>query len=110
MNRRQFLSGLLATSAAVAAAPLMPAGSVPKKMFVNVRHYGAWGDGFVDDTASIRGALAAVEPEGVLYFPAGCYRVNLIEMGLRTKRVAVCGEGHRKSSLRINDEGGRIDL
>ena len=42
--------------------------------FVNVKDYGAVGDGQTDDTHAIHHALEALpEKGGVLYFPAGHY-------------------------------------
>jgi polygalacturonase len=42
--------------------------------YVNVRDFGAQGDGKTDDTAAIRKALDSLPAEGgVVYFPAGHY-------------------------------------
>src|ERR1700730_17699881 len=44
---------------------------------INVRDYGATGDGMRDDTASIRRAIAAVPSRGgTVYFPCGTYLVS----------------------------------
>lgn len=40
---------------------------------MNVRDYGAKGDGSADDTAALRAAVAATPPGGALDFPAGRY-------------------------------------
>lgn len=42
---------------------------------VNIRDYGALGDGQDDDTASIQRAVAILRADDTLYFPAGTYRI-----------------------------------
>jgi hypothetical protein len=48
-----------------------------RKPVMNVKDYGAKGDGLVDDTSSIQAAVTAIGAAGggVLFFPAGEYRV-----------------------------------
>lgn len=47
---------------------------------INVRDFGAVGDGQADDTAAIRKALAALPTrDSVLYFPPGHYRTDVIK-------------------------------
>src|SRR5512134_972106 len=43
---------------------------------INVKDYGAIGDGNADDTAAIRQALAAANFLKAVYFPAGTYSVT----------------------------------
>ena len=45
---------------------------------VNVKDYGAVGDGVHDDTAAIQRAINAVAPQGILFFPQGIYKVSSI--------------------------------
>ena len=42
----------------------------PDQSFINVRHYGAKGDGATDDSRAIQAALDAADPGGTVYFPA----------------------------------------
>lgn len=51
------------------------------KMFFNVKHYGAKGDGVTNDTTAIQLAMAAIQVTGlyrggVLYFPRGVYKIT----------------------------------
>jgi hypothetical protein len=50
----------------------------PFASWINVRDYGAAGNGKADDTEAIRKALLAALPEAktVLYFPSGTYRIT----------------------------------
>jgi len=77
-DRRSLLlmgaTGLLAT-------PLLAA-KVPTEGWVNVRHFGAKGDGSAIDTPAINKAIAfaAARGGGTVYFPAGtyaCYSIRL---------------------------------
>lgn len=64
-----------ATARTGADALLVPKGA----LLVNVKDYGAVGDGVADDTAEIAAALAAVPAAGgTLYFPAGDYLCTAI--------------------------------
>jgi polygalacturonase len=74
LNRRGFLAGLAA--AAAATAPIFLIADKVKFGFVNVKDFGAIGDGVTDDTAAIRAAADAVAPGGTIYFPSGTYFVG----------------------------------
>lgn len=95
-TRRNLLAAAAGAGAfAVAASPLEAAASTPSPIgidWINVKDpaYGAKGDDATDDTAAILAALAAAAAftapaapgapdtpmEGVVYFPAGKYKVN----------------------------------
>ncbi|SBS77622.1 conserved exported hypothetical protein [uncultured Mycobacterium sp.] len=67
-SRRRLLLGLPAMGVVVAFA------RHEVHRTVNVRHYGAQGDGVSDDSAAIRHAVTALRPNSTLYFPSGTYR------------------------------------
>lgn len=46
------------------------------KLNVNVKDFGALGDGVKDDTTSIQNAIATLTNNSILYFPYGKYRVS----------------------------------
>ena len=51
---------------------------------VNVRDFGATGDGVTDDTAAIQAAIASANAETIIYFPEGTYKVTgTLEMPLK---------------------------
>lgn len=60
-------------------------------VIVNVKTYGAVGNGTTDDTSSIQAAIDAISAGGSLYFPAGTYKLT----GSLTlySNVTVYGEG-----------------
>lgn len=61
---------------------------------VNVKHFGAKGDGTTNDTTAIQNAIDAVKnfnPGGVVFFPVGHYKCNVVVNG--TKPVTLRGEG-----------------
>lgn len=43
---------------------------------VNVKDFGAIGNGIVDDTAAIQAAINTVTPWGTLFFPEGIYKIS----------------------------------
>jgi hypothetical protein len=66
-------------TAADAAAARSAIGAATKEYFVNIKDYGAVGDGTTDDTEAIEAAHAAIlanSGKGTLFFPAGNYVYN----------------------------------
>jgi hypothetical protein len=87
-----FLTGAGLVSAAV--SPVSEA-----LVTVNVRHYGARGDGVRDDTAALRRAMRAVEAAGggTVRLPKGTYRVRPVTV---PPGVSLLGDGPARSWLR----------
>lgn len=59
--------------------PQGPSSPSPPPYTLNVRDYGATGDGVTDDTAAIQAAINALPTSGVLYVPAGEYLVGNLD-------------------------------
>ena len=68
LSRRRFLK--------VLPAPILLAACrrTPTRSTINVRDYGAVGDGITDDSKAIHGAVGALTRGCTLYFPPGSYR------------------------------------
>jgi parallel beta-helix repeat protein len=67
-------AGVTATDDSGNAATVV---TIPGAAWLNVKDYGAIGDGATDDTAAIQAALTAAAGNGLtVYFPAGYYRVT----------------------------------
>ena len=48
------------------------------KKRVNVRDFGAIGDGVANDTAAVRAAASSLTDGGIVYFPAGIYLIDFV--------------------------------
>lgn len=75
-------------------------------LLINVKDYGAAGDGGTNDTASINAAIAAMTNYSTLYFPAGDYFVTPggITEFASLNHITVMGDGH--SSVLTNNATG----
>ena len=61
---------------------------------INVKDYGALGDGSANDLGAINLAVAALTSYSVLYFPAGKYLINGSITGISGKtNITICGDG-----------------
>lgn len=67
----------------------------------NVKIYGASGDGITNDTPFIQNAIDAATSGGVIYFPAGTYKINTA-LSVTTNGVTFQGEGI-VSELKVPD-------
>lgn len=80
LGRRRFFAASAMTGVGAAAWSVLPAGTAAAAVAgstsgVNVRDYGATGDGATDDTVSVRAALTAAAGD-LVYFPSGTYILN----------------------------------
>src|SRR5437870_10433757 len=91
---------MLTTSACVVAA----AGSGQSRgRVVNVKEFGARGNGLADDTTAIQAAINAAKPGETIYFPAGVYSVSNFVVKNRSS-LSFAGEGQKsdRKSTRLN--------
>lgn len=70
---------------------------------------GAAGDGTTDDTAAFTYWLGQRSGGGVVYIPAGRYRVRS-GFTLGGNGITILGEGHDCTTLLVDDSGGANDL
>ena len=69
---------------------------------INVKHYGAKGDGATDDTASIQAALDSIVARQALYFPPGTYNItNTIQV--TTPWTSLISDGHSTANIRLTN-------
>ena len=95
--------------------PITAAAAPPaKKIFLDVRDYGAVGNGVADDTAAINAAIAAVSSTGgttggTVFFPKGNYLCgNLAQVSFRGLKIL--GEGIRGTTITHTGTGVLFDL
>jgi hypothetical protein len=77
---------------------------------INVKDYGATGDGIFDDTLSIQTAMGAVPADyGIIYFPKGIYKISGV-IGIQNKNFliiksdnAVINQTHNDAGLYVNN-------
>ena len=89
----EYISGRWGTDASWTAA-------INTGKIVNVKNFGAMGDGLTDDTEAISDALSSAYG-GMLYIPAGTYLTEPFEI---TAGVIIFGDGKEKSV--IKNKGG----
>ena len=78
LQRRTILFGAALAPFAAPMAPLALADTEPRPtdLVINVKDYGAFGDGSRDDTVAIEAAFKASGTTGTIYFPPGNYIYN----------------------------------
>jgi hypothetical protein len=100
------LFGCSDSSVGIIPPPDPPPDTLPDGRRVNVREFGARGDGVQDDAFAFEAALAALESSGgTLFIPSGTYilrphRMGALEIGNRSN-ITLAGEGIDRSILRI---------
>jgi hypothetical protein len=67
----------------------------------NVRCFGAIGDGVADDTAKIQSAINSSPGKGIVFFPAGTYKIS--STLVVNRNLALCGAGLGITLLRLSD-------
>ncbi len=79
---------------------------------INVKHYGAVGDGVADDTAALLLAVTAVNTrvKAVLYFPEGTYNVNVSLNMTTADFVIVRGDGIQNTIINHTGTSGPLFL
>jgi hypothetical protein len=103
MTLRAVISLLLILTSAcvVATAESGQAGRV-----VNVKQFGARGNGLADDTTAIQAAINAAKPGETIYFPVGVYSVSNFVVKNRSG-LSFAGEG-QKSTIKQKTGAARI--
>lgn len=75
-------------------------GSNNTPVFLNVKDYGATGNGSSNDTSAVQSAITALPSTGgTVYFPAGTYLVDNITLPAFPKVVNLVGAGRRATTL-----------
>lgn len=82
---------------------------------VNVKDFGAKGDGVADDTSSLNAAIAAAQTGSKsMYFPAGVYKITSqltsITGGTYTKSWSITGAGIGASTIKSTFDGPVFSL
>lgn len=80
-------AGGLAAAATITSGPTASAATTTGVDWLNVKDYGAAGNGTTDDTGAINSALSAATSAdgGVVYFPAGTYLISSALIGARRR-------------------------
>lgn len=76
---------------------------------LNVKNFGAAGDGTQDDTAAILAAVASAPLYAAIYFPAGAYVVSS-SITVTDRFMTFFGEGPRGSEIMYRGGGRLFDL
>lgn len=101
LTRRNLLAsmGLAGASLLATGTILPPATAATSSSMINVKDFGAIGDGVADDTASVNNAISNLPLSGgVLYFPSGRYKINN-PISISNKDVTIKGDGIQLSQL-----------
>lgn len=78
------------------------------ELVLNVKDYGALGDGVTDDTAAIQDTVDAAINGGIVFIPAGAYIVDPDVSINLTSGITLMGAS-RKSVLKIKDNADVLD-
>ncbi|MBP1991402.1 glycosyl hydrolase family 28-related protein [Paenibacillus eucommiae] len=112
ISRRKLLASLGAAGIALAAGGAFPIQTASASTFdiINVKDYGAVGDGLADDTAAFNLAIAAASGGGVVFVPRGVYLIDPSPgMGIvLTSGINLIGEGDNATVLTAKPTGGSV--
>lgn len=89
-------------------SPGIPGGIPDYKVSVNVKDFGARGNGSTDDSKAFKDAISAAPNHTAIFVPAGTYRLNS-EVRI-TKPVVLRGEGANKTTLVGYMTSGNADI
>lgn len=68
---------------------------------INVKNFGAKGDGMNNDTKAIYAAIKSLKNNDILYFPSGIYLTNVIDIKLANSFTNMTVEGENKNTTVI---------
>ena len=106
------LSGVDLTSQVTGVLPIANGGTgFSSSQWLNVKSYGAVGDGSTDDTSAINSAIAAANNTAVsggqtVYFPAGTYKVTSALTTVTREGVTLRGDGPRATVIAMASATG----
>ncbi|MFJ6559985.1 glycosyl hydrolase family 28-related protein [Streptomyces sp. NPDC091412] len=85
----------------------VPSSQLPKQLdWLNVKSYGAAGDGTTDDTATLQAAINAAAAGNVVYLPAGTYKLTAALV--LPSNVTLMGAGATFSVLKQTVPGAHV--
>jgi len=76
---------------------------------VNVKDFGAVGNGVADDTAAIQAAIVATTTGKALFFPSGTYTFST-QLVFNTSKIGIIGEGSGTTFLKYTGANTTNDL
>ena len=109
--------GILAAAGVLASMCLFPASAetsfTDAKSYINVRSFGAKGDGITNDTEAVRKAVNAAKSGGkTVFFPAGLYNINgsiAIPAGVDLEGITSAANGPWQNLYDGEDKGKKYN-